>query len=157
MKATTVPVETLSVSPGILGAVAKVVEAELFYEQASNCGRKFGITGEVGEILVCQALGLTLVKDPRSQGFDALDPEGRRVQIKTRRAENADLPKDTGRLSTFSGHDFDYALMGILSREYTLVEVWKADSARLKPIISKHKRANPTLHEFKSIGTRVHP
>src|SRR6266404_286092 len=33
-----------------------------------GCGRKFGITGEVGEILVCQALGLRLVKDPRSQG-----------------------------------------------------------------------------------------
>jgi len=150
-------VETLPVSPEILAAVERVIAAELFHEQATSCGRKFGITGEVGEILVCQALGLQLVKDPRSEGFDAVDHQGCHVQIKTRRGESCELPKESGRLSKFSGHDFDYALMGILGRDYKLVEVWKADFARLNPIIAKHKRSNPTIRQFRSIATRVHP
>jgi hypothetical protein len=146
-----------AVSDAIMDAVANVIEAELVYQRVTNCGRKFGITGEVGEILVCRALDLKMVKDPRSQGFDAMDAAGCFVQIKTRRGESGDLPKDTGRLSRFSAHDCNYVLLGILSREYKLVEVWKAEFAHLKPIIGKHKRANPTIRQFKSIGVKVYP
>lgn len=156
MKIQTQEVATLKVSDSILETVRNVVAAEMIYERATNCGRKFGITGEVGEILVCRALGLELVKDPRSEGFDAVDEDGCRVQIKTRRGENDDRPKESGRLSRFSGHDCDYVLMGILDRQYCLVEVWKADYEMLKPVIGKHKRANPTIHQFKAIGTKVY-
>lgn len=153
----TVTAETLSFSRSILAAVRMAVAAELHYEKATGCGRKFGITGEVGEILVCQALGMRLVKDPRAEGFDAVDAKGLRVQIKTRRSESGDLPREAGRLSRFSSHDFDYALMGILSRDYRLVEIWKADFAHLKPVIAKQKRANPTIRQFKAVGSRVYP
>lgn len=150
-------IDALRVSPAILDAVAKVVSAELTYERLSDCGRKFGITGEVGEILVCKALRLALVKDPRSAGFDATDKQKHRIQIKTRRGEASDIPKESGRLSRFSGHDFDYALMGILNRKYELVEIWKAGVKELRPIIAKHKRSNPTIRQFKRIGRKVYP
>lgn len=150
-------IKTLAVSDAVMDAVASVVKAELVYQRATNCGRKFGITGEVGEILVCRALDLKLVENPRSEGFDAVDTKGRCVQIKTRRGESGDLPKDGGRLSKFSAHECDYALLGILNSEYKLVAVWKADFATLRPIILKHKRANPTIRQFKSIGVQVYP
>ena len=150
-------IKTIAVSDAVMDAVANVVKAELVYQRATNCGRKFGITGEVGEILVCRALDLQLVENPRSEGFDAVDANGRCVQIKTRRGESGDLPKDGGRLSKFSAHECDYALLGILNSEYKLVAVWKADFAGLKPIILKHKRANPTIRQFKSIGIQVYP
>ncbi len=150
-------IKTLEVSDAVMDAVASVVKAELVYQRATNCGRKFGITGEVGEILVCRALDLQLVENPRSEGFDAVDAKGRCVQIKTRRGESGDLPKDGGRLSKFSAHECDYALLGILNSEYKLVAVWKADFATLRPIILKHKRANPTIRQFKSIGVQVYP
>jgi hypothetical protein len=150
-------IKTLAVSDAIMDAVASVVKAELVYKRATNCGRKFGITGEVGEILVCRALDLQLVENPRSEGFDAVDTKGRCVQIKTRRGESGDLPKDGGRLSKFSVHECNYALLGILNSEYKLVAVWKADFATLRPIIFKHKRANPTIRQFKSIGVQVYP
>ena len=153
----TIAITTLRVSSSVLGAVRAVVAAELLYEKATGCGRKFGITGEVGEILVCQALDLRLVEDPRAEGFDAVDAKGRRVQIKTRRSESGDLPSEAGRLSRFSSHDFDYALMGILSSDYRLVGIWKAGAVKLKPVIGKHKRANPTIRQFKAIGSRVYP
>ena len=157
MKTATAEADCLAITDSILETMTKAVEAELAYEQATNCGRKFGITGEVGEILVCRALGLNLVKDPRSEGFDAVDANGSRVQIKARRAESSEIPNDSGRLSRFSCHDCDYVLLGILSKEYQLVEIWKADYVRLKPIIEKHKRANPTIRQFKAIGARVYP
>jgi hypothetical protein len=150
-------IKTLAVSDAVMDAVASVVKAELVYQRATNCGRKFGITGEVGEILVCRALDLKLVENPRSEGFDAVDTKGRCVQIKTRRGESGDLPKDGGRLSKFSDHECDYALLGILNSKYKLVAVWKADFATLRPIILKHKRANPTIRQFKSIGVQVYP
>ena len=150
-------IKTIAVSDAVMDAVASVIKAELVYQRATNCGRKFGITGEVGEILVCRALDLQMVENPRSEGFDAVDAKGRCVQIKTRRGESGDLPKDGGRLSKFSAHDCDYALLGILNSEYKLVAVWKADFAELKPIILKHKRANPTIRQFKSIGVQVYP
>src|SRR5271165_7203358 len=124
--------KTLQVSDAIMDAAASAIKAELVYQAATNCGRKFGITGEIGEILVCRALELQMVEDPRSEGFDAVDAEGLCVQIKTRRAESGELPKDSGRLSTFSAHECDYALLGILSRDYQLVAVWRADFGRLK-------------------------
>jgi hypothetical protein len=157
MAMTSVETKTLTVSDAIMDAVAKVIEAELVYQRATNCGRKFGITGEVGEILVCRALDLQMVENPRSEGFDAMDKKGRCVQIKTRRGESGDLPKDGGRLSRFSVHECDYALLGILNSEYELIAVWKADFVTLKPIILKHKRANPTIRQFKSIGVKVYP
>jgi hypothetical protein len=149
--------KTLIVSDAIMEAAASAIKAELVYQRATNCGRKFGITGEVGEILVCRALGLRMVEDPRSEGFDAVDAEGQCVQIKTRRGENSELPKEGGRLSRFSAHECDYVLLGILSRDYKLNTVWKADFGRLKPIIGKHKRANPTIRQFKTVGEQVYP
>jgi hypothetical protein len=157
MKTQTTETEYLAITNSILETVSKVIGADLAYEQATNCGRKFGITGEVGEILVCHALGLQLVKDPRTEGFDAVDGRGSRIQIKARRGEKTDLPKVSGRLSRFSKHQFDYALLGILSRDYKLVEVWKANYTTLKPIIGKHKRANPTIRQFKNAGKQVYP
>ncbi len=150
-------IPTFAVSDEVMEAAANAIEAELVYQQVTNCGRKFGVTGEVGEILVSRALDLKMVKDPRSEGFDAMDAKGCCVQIKTRRGESGNLPKDSGRLSRFSAHDCTYVLLGILSKEYKLTEVWKADFAELKPIIGKHKRANPTIRQFKSIGVKVYP
>jgi len=96
MNTATKEVATLKVSDSNLETVRSVVNAQMIYERATNCGRKFGITGEVDEILVCRTLGLELVKDPRSEGFDAGDEDGCRVQIKTRRGENDDRPPFLG-------------------------------------------------------------
>ena len=46
-------------------------------------GKPLGITGEVGEVLAARLLGLKLSK-ARQAGFDAIAPDGRRVQIKSR-------------------------------------------------------------------------
>jgi len=46
-------------------------------------GKPLGITGEVGEFLVAKLLGVQLMS-ARWPGYDAVSPNGRRIQIKAR-------------------------------------------------------------------------
>jgi len=147
--------EAITVDSKLINKLRSAIDAALVYETATNGKRKLGITGEVGELLVCRQLGLKLVLDSRSEGFDAIDKDGLRVQIKTRRSESEGLPRDAGRIGSFSEHEFDYALLGLLDLKYQLREVWRADYDKLKPVIEKQKRRNPNLSSFKRVGKKV--
>ena len=149
---------SIEVTNETLAVLQPAVNAAIAYAKMTNQTRKIELTGELGELLACHCLGLRLVVDSRSEGFDALDvsqSSPQTVQIKSRRSERDELPKDSGRLGTFSNHPFNYALMVILDARYALAEIWKAPASSLNPIIEKHKRRNPTLREFKKVGQKV--
>lgn len=145
------------VTQDLVENIQKAIDAAIAHQKAVGGKRKLGITGEVGEVLVCKTLGLRLMREDRSEGFDALDAEGKRVQIKTRRSESEGLPRDVGRISTFSRHEFDYALLAILDHDYKLCEIWKAKYEDILPIIEKQKRRNPTLAAYKKVGRIIFP
>jgi len=145
------------VSQEVLNAISKAIDAARAYEHAAKGRRKLGITGEVGEVRCCHILGLRLCVDPRSEGFDAIDSEGNRVQIKTRRSESDGLPRDVGRLSAFSRHEFDYALLVLLDAEYSVAEIWRAEHADIADLIESQKRRNPSLASFKRKAARIWP
>jgi len=148
-------ISTIQIDKTVLNIVRNVIKSALSYEEITDNKRKVGVTGEVGEVLACYHLDLRLCIDPRSAGYDAIDKEGKKVQIKTRRSEKEGLPKDAGRLGTFSKHPFDYALLVLLDREYSVAEIWKADYADIIPIIEKQKRRNPNLSTFKNVSHRI--
>ena len=75
----------------------------------------------------------------------------------TRRSESEGLPRDAGRVSSFSQHEFDYVLLGILDHQYRLREVWKVDYDDIQPVIQKQKRRNPNLSLFKKVARKVFP
>jgi len=141
----------------LLGKIRQAVDAALSYEKATKGTRKLGITGEVGELLACHQLGLDLVIDSRSEGFDAIDKDGLRVEIKSRRSESEGLPNDAGRTSRFSEHEFDYTILVLLNRQYEISEIWRADYRDIKPIIDAQKRRNPNLSAFKRAGKKIFP
>lgn len=147
--------EYIIIDDKIIGKIKVAIETALDYEIQFHGKRKLGITGEVGEILVCYHLKLRLVLDSRSKGFDAIDKDDLRVQIKTRRSESEGLPKDAGRTGRFSKHRFDYALLGLLDHNYQLCEVWQANYDKLKPILDKQKRQDPSLSSFKRVGRKI--
>ena len=148
-------VDTISVDKVLIETLTLAIEAALGYEKATKGKRKLGITGEVGELLACHQLGLELVCNPNSAGYDAIDRDGACVQIKTRRNETKSLPRETGRTGRFSKHDFNYALLVLLDSNYELCEIWRADYKKLKPMIEKQERRNPSLSSFKNAGKRV--
>lgn len=147
----------ITIDSKIVSTIKSAINAALAYENKTKGTRKLGITGEVGEALVCNKLGLRLMLDTRSEGFDALDSDGKRVEIKSRRSESIGLPRDAGRTSKFSEHPFDYALLGLLNQNYELCEVWRAEYNRLLPVIEKQKRKNPSLASFKSVAKKIFP
>ena len=151
--------QTIKVDNKLLSKVKSAIAVALEYEAVTNGERKLGITGEVGVLLACHQLGLKLVLDSRSEGFDAMDKNGLRVQIKTRRSESEGLPSNAGRTGRFSKHQFDYALLALLDHNYRLCEIWKADYKKLKPLIEKQERRDPSLSSFKrkGIGTKIFP
>jgi len=138
----------------IIERINSAIDAALLYEDVTNGKRKLGITGEIGEILVCHQLAFKLVSDPRSEGFDAIDKDGKHVQIKTRRSESEGLPRIVGRVSRFSDHKFDYALLAILDKKYRLCQIWRASYNKLRPIIEKEQtdRSGPKLASFMKAG-----
>lgn len=149
--------EVITVDDELIDMFKPAIDAALKYEATTHGKRKLGITGELGELLACRHLGLRLTLDSRSVGFDAMDKDGLRVQIKTRRSESEGLPRDQGRTSRFSKHEFDYALLVLLDHEYQLSEIWRADYNELKPIIERQKRRNPSLSSFKRVGIKIYP
>ncbi len=147
--------EYIIIDDKIIEKTKVAIDNALDYETLFHGKRKLGITGEVGEILVCYHLKLRLVMDSRSKGFDAIDKDDLRVQIKTRRSESKGLPKDAGRTGRFSKHRFDYALLGLLDHNYQLCEVWSADYDKLMLIINKQKRQDLSLSSFKRVGRKI--
>lgn len=141
----------------LINEVESAIAAALSYEAVTKGRRKLGITGEVGEVLVCKKLGLKLVLDPRSEGFDALDKEDLKVQIKTRRSESEGLPRGSSRTSRFSEHKFDYALLALLDHDYQLCEIWRATYRKLKPIIDNQRKRAPSISSFKGAGRKIYP
>jgi len=147
--------KAIKIDNKLINIIKSAINVALEYEAATNGKRKLGITGEVGEVLVCHQLGLRLVLDSRSEGFDAVDKDRLLVQIKTRRGESEGLPPDAGRTSRFSEHPFNYALLALLDHKYELREIWRADYNKLKPIIEKQKRRSPNLSYFKGVGEKI--
>jgi hypothetical protein len=126
------------------------------YEQLFSFERRLGITGELGEILLCYLFDLDLVKNNINDGFDALDKANKKIQIKSiRKSPSNKKTNDGGRLSRFSEHEFDYCLLISFDKHYSPTGVWKANKEDLGPIIAKHKRRNPTVREFKNIARQI--
>ncbi|MBI5097881.1 MAG: hypothetical protein HZB30_01410 [Nitrospirae bacterium] len=145
---------TIDINEDLIRNIEAAMKAALIYEKSTGGKRKLGITGEVGEVIVVHSLkeqlGLKLVADPRSQGFDAIDKNNKYVQIKTCRSESGEEPKLIGRMSRFSKHRFDYALLAFLGNDYKLRKVWKLSYHKLEPIINKEQteRSGPRLKTF---------
>lgn len=140
--------KVIKITPSIWRAVERAISAALKYEKLT--GRNLGITGEVGELLTCKKLKLSLVADPLTAGYDAVDEKRLRYQIKTRRANS-----DRGKIGTFAKHNFDYAILATLDKNYKISGLWRATHKRLRPLLNKRKRRDPSLREFKRISKRL--
>lgn len=120
-------------------------------------GRTLPITEELGELYACEKLGLTRMP-PRTRGYDAVDREEKKVQIKTRVPDSKiGIVNPSGRVGRFTNFDFDYALLVLLDCNYGLGEIWRADveSIRSEQKRIRNPRAGIHVSTFKKIGKKV--
>ena len=147
--------ETITIDNGIERTTKSVIKAAIEYENRTQ--RKLGITGEIGEVLVCIHLGLKLLRNSRTEGYDAIDKKGRRVQIKVRRSETGDRVNEGGRISRFSNHEFDYTLLGLLNKKYGLYKLYQVTYSKLEPIIQneQNEKRGITIKSFLKVADDI--
>jgi hypothetical protein len=124
-------------------------------------GKPLGITGEVGEIQAARLLGLALA-GVRQAGYDAIAPDGRRVQIKARCV----LPdtKPSQRLSTIRlDHEWDSVVLILMNQDFEPLEIFEAERGAVKRELlrpgsrARNERGAIAVSKFKTIGERRWP
>ncbi len=125
-------------------------------------GKPLGITGEFGEYLTAKILGLELA-DARSPGYDAVDRNGRKIQIKARSIPHR--KKLTGqRLGSIRlDHDWDCVMLILFDEHFEPQAIFEAARAPLETALRKpgskarNKRGALAVTKFISLGRRVWP
>ena len=132
-----------------------LIELARGYRQ--SVGRRLPITGELGELLACKVLNLCRVSEG-NEGYDAVDPQGRKFQIKARAPSlGVDRVDRGGRISRFHSFDFDYALLVLFDSQYDLEGIWEADVSSIASEQEKvnNPRAGIHVQDFIRLGTNI--
>jgi len=121
--------------------------------------------GLIGEMEACIELNLKLANDNKNPGYDAVDSDNKRVQIKATR-----FGKSSGRTSAIykkDGLQFDYAVLMIYDTEFNLLEIFKAEKAQLadyfkrinSPEMQKKRtrkiKQDMSISDFKTCGKKI--
>lgn len=123
-------------------------------------GKPLGITGEIGEAVAAKKLNLSLA-DARQAGYDAVDGEGRKIQIKSRVVGN--ISKITGRMGAIKvTNDWDCVQLVIMTDDFDVVAIYEADRESVVKAIGKsesraRQRGALAITEFIRFGIKVWP
>jgi hypothetical protein len=114
-----------------------------------------GISNEIAENDAAHLLGLTLCDD-RSQGFDATDANGKKIQIKARTIfDDSKTGQRIGQIK--SNQSWDSVVLVLLNEDYEPFEIYEAEREVLievidKPSQNQKKRGALSVARFKIIG-----
>lgn len=130
-------------------------EAAIAYHRLT--GKPLGITGEIGECEAAKLLGLKLVP-ARTPGYDAIGPDGRRIQIKARVFPH-DKPLGGQRMGSIkTGGTFDTVMLIMLDAAYLPWVIWEAKREVVLAALSapgsrsRNERGALPIAKFKSIA-----
>lgn len=106
---------------------------------------------DYAEKIAVERLGLSRV-GKEERGYDALDKQKRRYQIKGRRITRHNKSRQLGVIRNLEEHLFDYLIAVIFNEDFSLNEIWKVPYRFVKENsrFSKHQNghiliANPAL------------
>jgi hypothetical protein len=124
-------------------------------------GKPFGITGEDGEFIAADLLNLELL-EARNPGYDAMGPDGRCIQIKSRcLLPNAKPGQRVGSIRL--NHEFDIVMLVLMDENFEPLEIYEANredekaAMELPGSIARNVRGALSISKFKSIGSKVWP
>lgn len=160
MSATLLPEPGTTPDVSELGALIEQARSiALAYRRLT--GRPLGVTGEVGEYEAIRRLGFQLAP-VRAAGFDAVDAEGRRFQVKARcLPEGASRAQRLGSIKIDS--PWDAVLLVLMGEDLVATEIWEADRVAVVRALSapgskaRNERGALAVSKFKSIGRLVWP
>lgn len=98
------------------------------------------LTGLIGELSVCEILDMEWKP---SDGYDCIDKDNEKVQVKTRRDSKGGEVNKVGRLGKFGrkkGYQFDYGLYVELDNNWGVKAIYKASKEAIKNLEEKEKQ-----------------
>ncbi len=121
-------------------------------------GSALPISGEISRHDAATLLGMTLVE--AGNGYDALDQDGNRVQIKGRVMFEGQKSKPrVGQLRV--GQDWDLAVLVLMDEDYEPVEIYQMSHEQIKSLTSddvgkrRMSRGAMSVARFKAAGECV--
>ena len=124
-------------------------------------GKPLGITGEIGEVLGADLLGLDLA-DARQAGYDAISKDGRRVQIKARCIlSSSKRSQQVGSIRL--DHEWDTVALILMNEDFEALSIYEATRPAIEAALeapgskARNERGSLAVSKFKSIATRVWP
>ncbi|MAF67266.1 MAG: hypothetical protein CMJ84_16615 [Planctomycetes bacterium] len=122
-------------------------------------GKPLGVTGEVAEFEAARLLGFELAP-PRTPGYDAVGPDGRKIQIKGRRVSKKEkLRQRVGSIDLKK--PFDSVVLVLLNMQFDVLEIWEAPRGAIEKRIkapgskARNERGQLAVSQFVSVATRV--
>lgn len=153
---------TITVHPVSLDKIAPLLDAARDAATAYYrlTGKPLGITGEIGEYEAAKLLGLKLAS-ARTPGYDAIWPDGRRIQIKARMFPR-NKPLGGQRMGSIKRtSDFETVMLVMLDEAYQPWGIWEAvrevvcRELDLPGSKSRNERGALAVAKFISIATEV--
>jgi hypothetical protein len=90
------------------------------------------------------------------KGYDAIDAQGRRFQIKGRSPEKGERVNLVGTTPRFTNLEFDTAVLVLLDKDLQNYEIWLAQSDNVAKNL-RPERNDMHVLRFQQIGRRIHP
>jgi hypothetical protein len=132
---------------------------EIARRYRSLTGKPLGITGEVGEFTAAELMNLRLT-GARQPGYDAIAPDGHRIQIKARCV----LPesKKSQRMGSIRlEHEWDTVMLILMDGDFEPLEIYEAKRSDIERELTKpgskarNVRGSLGVSKFKSIALLI--
>jgi hypothetical protein len=144
-----------------LNALRKVIDdaRRVARQYRKITGKPLGITGEVGEFIAADLLGLKLT-EARNPGYDAEAPDGRYIQIKSRCVLQDSKPGQRVGAIKFD-HDWDTVMLVLMDVDFESITIHEAKRADIESELKKpgskarNERGALSVSKFKSIAKIV--
>jgi hypothetical protein len=152
--------KTISITPKILKKMNEAIRVSLEFEVLT--GKQLNVTSTTGEILACHKNKLKLVVNDINACFDAIDQDGLKVQIKTRRYKGKESARTGPLLDNNYQVQYDYALLVLLNEDYSLKTIYRIDAASIRShfdrinanrtLANKSKQNTMSINRFKNLA-----
>jgi Family of unknown function (DUF6998) len=110
--------------------------------------RTSNLIGDYAEWLVANRLGFHLERNS-NPGYDAIDGNGIKYQVKSRHITPENRPKQIGNIRDLSKHGFDFLIAVIFNEDFTVRRVLKISYAA----VVRHAHFRPRTNSYRfSVG-----
>jgi hypothetical protein len=121
--------ETIEINNNIEECLQEAIQVSLRFEQLT--GKQLNITPTIGEFYACKKYNLKWVLNDINMGYDAIDINNKKVQIKTRRYKGKPASLTGPLLNKKFEVTYDYALLVLLDSEYCLLKIIKVEAQEI--------------------------